>query len=75
MRQNILLIQRDAKDAQAVKAMRVVAEGVETREQLEFLIKHDCSEGQGYHFSQPLKSEYFADFLSQMTGLVLDPAV
>jgi diguanylate cyclase (GGDEF)-like protein/PAS domain S-box-containing protein len=49
--------------------MRVVAEGVETHEQLEFLVKHDCSEAQGYHFSQPLKSEYFADFLSQMTEL------
>jgi EAL domain-containing protein (putative c-di-GMP-specific phosphodiesterase class I) len=49
--------------------MRVVAEGVETHEQLEFLVKHDCSEAQGYHFSQPLKSEYFADFLSQMAEL------
>ena len=37
--------------------MDVVAEGVETAEQLEFLIKHDCEYAQGYLFSkaQPLR--------------------
>jgi len=34
--------------------MRVVAEGVETRKQLEFLQDRDCPFGQGYYFSQPL---------------------
>ncbi|HXI49387.1 MAG TPA: EAL domain-containing protein [Steroidobacteraceae bacterium] len=34
--------------------MRVVAEGVETREQLAFLQDHECPFGQGYYFSQPL---------------------
>jgi diguanylate cyclase (GGDEF)-like protein/PAS domain S-box-containing protein len=34
--------------------MRVVAEGVETREQLAFLQDRECPFGQGYYFSQPL---------------------
>jgi diguanylate cyclase (GGDEF)-like protein/PAS domain S-box-containing protein len=34
--------------------MRVVAEGVETREQLAFLRDHDCPFGQGYYFSLPV---------------------
>ena len=42
---------------------RVVAEGVETREQLHFLQKQGCSEGQGYFFCHPLIAEKFAEFL------------
>lgn len=34
--------------------MLVVAEGVETPEQRQFLAEHDCDEGQGYFFSKPL---------------------
>jgi diguanylate cyclase (GGDEF)-like protein/PAS domain S-box-containing protein len=34
--------------------MRVIAEGVETREQLAFLQDRECPFGQGYYFSQPL---------------------
>jgi len=34
--------------------MRVVAEGIETREQLVFLQDHECPFGQGYYFSHPL---------------------
>src|ERR1041385_1751923 len=39
---------------------RVVAEGVETREQLTFLQAHQCTEGQGYYFSRPVPAEEFA---------------
>ena len=44
--------------------LRVVAEGVETREQLEFLRLTDCDEIQGYYFSRPLEADAFAEFLA-----------
>jgi EAL domain-containing protein (putative c-di-GMP-specific phosphodiesterase class I) len=34
--------------------LKTIAEGVETKEQLEFMIMHDCDEIQGYYFSRPL---------------------
>lgn len=34
--------------------MGVIAEGVETKEQLDFLVEKGCSEGQGYYFSRPV---------------------
>jgi diguanylate cyclase (GGDEF)-like protein len=39
---------------------RVVAEGVETKEQLAFLSTERCNEGQGYYFSPPVMAEHFA---------------
>jgi EAL domain-containing protein (putative c-di-GMP-specific phosphodiesterase class I) len=47
--------------------LRVVAEGVETQEQLEFLQAHECDEAQGYYFSRPVSAEEFAEVLS--TGI------
>jgi len=44
--------------------MRVVAEGVETREQLQFLQEHSCPEGQGYFFSHPLDAAEFTQMLT-----------
>lgn len=43
--------------------LRVIAEGVETREQLAFLQAHQCEEGQSYYFSRPLPPEQFAKLL------------
>jgi EAL domain-containing protein (putative c-di-GMP-specific phosphodiesterase class I) len=43
--------------------LRVVAEGVETQEQLAFLEAHHCDEAQGYYFSQPLLPQQFARLL------------
>ncbi|MFH1813891.1 MAG: EAL domain-containing protein [Pseudomonadota bacterium] len=40
--------------------MRVVAEGVETLEQLAFLKERDCDAWQGYLYSKPLPGEEFA---------------
>lgn len=37
--------------------LRIVAEGVETRSQLDFLQRHACGEGQGFYFSRPLMAE------------------
>jgi EAL domain-containing protein (putative c-di-GMP-specific phosphodiesterase class I) len=42
---------------------RVIAEGVETWDQLAFLQAEDCGEGQGYHFSRPLEAQQFARML------------
>ena len=44
--------------------MKVIAEGVETEEQLEWLLHHQCDEGQGYYFSKPIKLEAFELFIS-----------
>jgi diguanylate cyclase (GGDEF)-like protein/PAS domain S-box-containing protein len=43
--------------------LRVVAEGVETGEELEFLRAHQCEEAQGYYFSRPVASDQFAKLL------------
>jgi EAL domain-containing protein (putative c-di-GMP-specific phosphodiesterase class I) len=56
----------DPNDAAIVSAIitmahalgiKVVAEGVETREQLEFLDARDCDFVQGYYFSRPLPGD------------------
>jgi diguanylate cyclase (GGDEF)-like protein/PAS domain S-box-containing protein len=44
-------------------SLTVVAEGVETQEQLDFLREHFCDEMQGFHFSKPIAHEKFADLL------------
>lgn len=43
--------------------LRVVAEGVETREELDFLRNHHCDDAQGYHFSRPVPPEQFVRLL------------
>ncbi len=42
---------------------KVIAEGIETKQQEEFLLKNGCSTGQGYLFSKPLSSEDATIFL------------
>ena len=43
--------------------LKVVAEGVETAEQLQFLRDHACDEVQGYYFSRPIASQSFENLL------------
>ena len=43
--------------------IEVIAEGVETQEQLEFLTKERCNEVQGFLISKPVPAEVFAQLL------------
>lgn len=44
--------------------MDVIAEGIETKEQLEILLENDCRKVQGYYYSKPLPvTEFEAAFL------------
>jgi EAL domain-containing protein (putative c-di-GMP-specific phosphodiesterase class I) len=64
----------DADDASLVSAvismgrslhMLVVAEGIETQQQLAFLQDHACPEGQGYYFSAPVAAVEFGQLLKR----------
>jgi len=43
--------------------LKIIAEGVETDEQLAFLRENQCDEVQGYHFSRPVKPDAIAEML------------
>jgi diguanylate cyclase (GGDEF)-like protein/PAS domain S-box-containing protein len=64
-------IMEDDNDVNIVKAiitlahnlrLEVIAEGVETKGQLDFLKKHKCDKIQGYLFSKPIPAEQFEQF-------------
>jgi len=65
----MLLNDNDASVISAVISMgknlnqRVIAEGVETKEQLRFLQARQCNEGQGFYFCHPLNIEDFTKFV------------
>jgi EAL domain-containing protein (putative c-di-GMP-specific phosphodiesterase class I) len=64
----------DAAIVSAIIAMarslkrRVIAEGVESQEQLEFLDRLDCDEYQGYLFSKPVDADAIAGLLSRISN-------
>jgi diguanylate cyclase (GGDEF)-like protein len=43
--------------------LRIIAEGVETEDQLDFLKAHKCDEAQGFYFSRPVPPQQIASFL------------
>lgn len=70
-------ISEDTSDAAIVRAiiglahnlrLRVVAEGVETRQQLDFLRSLESDEYQGYYFSRPIPASEFERFLRENTA-------
>ena len=63
----------DSDDASIVSAvidmgrslnMRVVAEGIQTQDQLQFLKDRHCPEGQGFYFAPPVPAEQLTSLLS-----------
>lgn len=70
-------ISSDPNDAAIVSAviglasslnMEVIAEGVESVDQLRFLEKHGCHEIQGYFFSRPQPASHFTTFAFELPG-------
>ena len=45
--------------------LKIIAEGIETAEQLELLREYKCDEGQGYYFKHPLPQKEFMKLLSE----------
>ena len=54
--------------------LQVIAEGVETAEQLAFLRARGCDQVQGYYFSRPLAPEAFERMFQEGSRL-LDPEI
>ena len=48
----------------------LVAEGVETEAQVEFLLDRDCTIGQGYLFSRPIPADEFTQLLDDYQGQI-----
>lgn len=46
--------------------LKVIAEGIETKEQLNFLMILGCTEGQGYYFSPPVRPELLQETIKRI---------
>jgi diguanylate cyclase (GGDEF)-like protein/PAS domain S-box-containing protein len=43
-------------------SISVIAEGIEDKNHMDFLVKHNCRLGQGYYFSRPISIDKFEQF-------------
>jgi EAL domain-containing protein (putative c-di-GMP-specific phosphodiesterase class I) len=50
--------------------IQLVAEGIETEEQVEFLLHRECATGQGFLFSKPVPAQQVTQLLQQYNGLI-----
>ena len=48
--------------------MEIVAEGVETKEQVDFLVKNHCYIAQGYYFAKPMPKEEYIGMIKEESG-------
>jgi EAL domain-containing protein (putative c-di-GMP-specific phosphodiesterase class I) len=58
-------------DMARVLGLRVIAEGVETAAQADYLRRGGCDSAQGYLFSRPIEAEAFAALLVERAPLPL----
>ena len=58
----------DVKNMGITVSLEVVAEGVETDIQMQYLKKHDCDIIQGYLVSRPLAEDRAIEFLESKSG-------
>ncbi|SDS99749.1 PAS domain S-box-containing protein/diguanylate cyclase (GGDEF) domain-containing protein [Paenibacillaceae bacterium GAS479] len=70
-------LMEDAKDEALVHTiinmahnlgLKVIAEGVETGEQLQYLLQRHCNEAQGYYFSKPVPPDNISGLLGSMSA-------
>jgi len=54
---------------------KVIAEGAETKAQVEFLRRHNCDYIQGYYFSKPLSEKDFTELLDNSPIMAFQPSV
>ena len=69
----------DSHDVEVTKAIialskslgyQVIAEGIQTLEQEEFLRKHHCDIGQGFYFAKPMEKDDFVSFVKEKNSII-----
>ncbi|MBA1420930.1 MAG: EAL domain-containing protein, partial [Epsilonproteobacteria bacterium] len=67
----IIRVKHDVEVSKAIIVLsqslgyKVIAEGIETEEQENFLKKYHCDMGQGYYFAKPMSSDEIVSFYHQ----------